>query len=55
MPWEEAISNNDYIISIVKCILRTKIERKIFLFQSGILWKNMPRRKEMNMDKRLWI
>jgi len=29
--------------------------KKNYLFQSMILWKNMPRKKEMNMDKRLWI
>jgi hypothetical protein len=32
MPWEEVVFNNDYILSIVKCILCTKIGRKKKLF-----------------------
>jgi hypothetical protein len=32
MPWEEAVLDKDYILSIVKCILCTKIRRKKKLF-----------------------
>jgi hypothetical protein len=49
MPWEEIVFNNDYILSIVKCILCTKIGRKKNLFV--LKWDYLEKRAKKKRNE----